>query len=246
LSKTAIKTCFVNAAGQGIGRAIAIGLSEAGHRVFATDLHADLLSDLGKTHGIETAKLDVTNPNAIAELKETLSQVDMLFHCAGFVHSGSVLDVSDADFDFSFNLNVKAAFHMAQAVLPGMLKRQSGSLVFIASVASSIMGVSNRAVYGASKAAVLGLSKSIAADFVQQGIRSNCICPGTVETPSLGQRIEESGPDVEAQRRAFIARQPMGRLGTPEEIASLATFLANPNAGFITGQALAIDGGWTI
>lgn len=246
MTKSTPKTCFVNAAGQGIGRAIAIGLSKEGHKVFATDLRGDLLADLRDTYGIETAQLDVTDPTAIADLQDPLSQADMLFHCAGFVHSGTVLDVSDADFDFSFDLNVRAAFRMTQAVLPGMLERQSGSLVFIASVASSMMGVPNRAVYGASKAAILGLSKSIAADFVQQGIRSNCICPGTVETPSLGERIEKSGPDVAAQRSAFIARQPMGRLGTPEEIAALAVFLADPNAGFITGQALAIDGGWTI
>ncbi|MDO6731169.1 SDR family oxidoreductase [Marinovum sp. 2_MG-2023] len=246
MTQSTAKTCFVTAAGQGIGRAIAIGLRAAGHEVFATDLRADLLADLRSDHGIETAQLDVTDPAAIAALQERLSQTDMLFHCAGFVHSGTVLDLSDADYDFSFDLNVRAAFRMAQAVLPGMVARQSGSLVFIASVASSIKGVPNRAVYGASKAAVLGLSKSIAADFVKQGIRSNCICPGTVETPSLGQRIEDSGPDVQAQRHAFIARQPMGRLGVPEEIAALAVFLADPNADFITGQALAVDGGWTI
>lgn len=240
------KVCFVNAAGQGIGRAIAIGLHEAGHEVIATDLDEKLLEDLKADSGITTAPLDVTSHANILALASHLERTELLYHCAGFVHAGSVLDVTDEDYDFSFDLNVRSAFRMSRAVLPGMLARGSGALTFISSVASSIKGVPNRAVYGASKAALIGLSKSIAADFVRHGIRSNCICPGTVETPSLSQRIQQSGSDLETQRRAFIERQPMGRFGTPNEIAALAVFLANPGAGFITGQALAIDGGWTI
>ena len=238
--------CFVTAAGQGIGRAIAIGLSAAGHQVVATDLDEDLLSSLDGEHGIETGALDVTNASAIATFADQLASTDTLVHCAGFVHHGTVLDVSDSDYDFSFDLNVRPAFRLSQAVLPGMIERGSGSLIFISSVASSLKGVPNRAAYGASKAALIGLSKSIAADFVRDGVRSNCICPGTVETPSLGQRIEDGGPDVDAQRQAFIDRQPMGRLGQPSEIADLAVYLAGDNAGFMTGQAIAIDGGFTI
>ncbi len=240
------KRCFVTAAGQGIGRAIAIGLSEAGHQVVATDRDEELLQSLTAEHGIETAALDVTNTAAIATFAEQLGNTDTLVHCAGFVHHGTVLDVSDDDYDFSFDLNVRPAFRLSQAVLPGMIERKSGSLIFISSVASSLKGVPNRAAYGSTKAALIGLSKSIAADFVRDGVRSNCICPGTVETPSLGQRIEDAGPDVEKQRQAFIDRQPMGRLGQPAEIAGLAVYLAGDNAEFMTGQAIALDGGFTI
>ncbi|MEO6571749.1 MAG: SDR family oxidoreductase [Ilumatobacteraceae bacterium] len=240
------KRCFVTAAGQGIGRAIAIGLSEAGHKVVATDLNEELLGTLDDEHGIETGVLDVTSPDAIATFSEQLNNTDTLVHCAGFVHHGTVLDVSDDDYDFSFALNVRPAFRLSQAVLPGMIERKSGSLIFISSIASSLKGLPNRAVYGATKATLIGLSKSIAADFVGDGIRSNCICPGTVETPSLGERIKDAGPDVIQQRQAFIDRQPMGRLGQPDEIAGLAVYLAGDNAEFMTGQAIALDGGFTI
>jgi 2-keto-3-deoxy-L-fuconate dehydrogenase len=240
------KLCLVTAAGQGIGRAIVTSLLDAGHHVIATDRDAALLKDMDDVPNVKTFALDVTDAAAITSAAEDTGRVDLLFHCAGFVDNGTVLDVTDACFDFNFELNVRSAFRMAQAVLPGMLARRDGSIVFISSVASSIKGVPNRSVYGATKAARLGLSKSIAADFVAQGIRSNCICPGTVETPSLAERIAESGPDIVAQQEAFIARQPMGRLGRAEEIAALAVFLADSKANFMTGQALAIDGGWTI
>jgi len=240
------KQCLVTAAGQGIGRAIVEGLLDAGHHVIATDRDVALLADFANVANVETFALDVTDPAAIDALSDRTENVDVLCHCAGYVHNGTVLDVSDASYDFSFDLNVRSAFRMSQAVLPGMLARGDGSLIFISSVASAIKGVPDRAVYGASKAALLGLSKSMAADFVAQGVRSNCICPGTVDTPSLEVRIAESGPDLAAQREAFIARQPMGRLGRADEIAALAVFLADAKANFITGQALAIDGGWTI
>lgn len=240
------KKCLVTAAGQGIGRAIVEGLLAAGHSVVATDLNGSLLADLDGTPGCEVAALDVTDTGAITALCNRIGPVDVLCHCAGYVDSGTVLDITDAQYDFNFDLNVRSALHMSQAVLPGMISRQDGSLIFISSVASAIKGVPNRAIYGTTKAALLGLSKAIAADFVAQGIRSNCICPGTVETPSLDMRIAESGTDIDVQRQAFIARQPMGRLGRAEEIAALAVFLADTNAGFMTGQALAIDGGWTI
>ncbi|WP_018689575.1 SDR family oxidoreductase [Ahrensia kielensis] len=240
------KNCLVTAAGQGIGRAIVDGLLAAGHKVIATDRDAALLDDYQGKSNVETFALDVTDPSAIDLLKDYTSSTDVLCHCAGYVDSGTILDVTGAQYDFNFDLNVRSAMHMAQAVLPGMISRDGGSLIFISSVASAIKGVPNRAIYGTTKAALLGLSKSIAADFVGQGIRSNCICPGTVETPSLAERIAESGPDIETQRNAFVARQPMGRLGRADEIAALAVYLADPKAGFMTGQALAIDGGWTI
>ena len=240
------KRCFVTAAGQGIGRAIAIGLSEAGHEVVATDLNEGLLRSLHDEHGIEIGVLDVTNVSAIAAFSERLGSTNTLIHCAGFVHHGTVLDVTDDDYDFSFDLNVRPAFRMSQAVLPGMIERGNGSVIFISSVASSLKGIPNRAAYGSSKAALIGLSKSIAVDFVHDGVRSNCICPGTVETPSLEQRIEDGGPDVDKQRQAFVERQPMGRLGQPSEIAALAVYLAGDSAEFITGQAIAIDGGISI
>ena len=240
------KQCLVTAAGQGIGRAIVEGLLDAGHHVIATDRDDGLLADFADVANVQTFALDVTDPGAIDALSDYTENLDVLCHCAGYVDSGSVLEVSDASYDFSFDLNVRSAFRMSQSVLPGMLERGNGSLIFISSVASAIKGVPNRAVYGTTKAALLGLSKSIAADFVAQGIRSNCICPGTVETPSLADRIAESGPDIAKQKQAFVDRQPMGRLGRAEEIAALAVFLADPKADFMTGQALAIDGGWTI
>jgi 2-keto-3-deoxy-L-fuconate dehydrogenase len=240
------KTCLVTAAGQGIGRATAVALRDAGANVIATDLNPALVSALAAEADITAYPLDVTDQLALAALADRIGAVDVLCHCAGFVHDGTVLDVDTAAFDFSFDLNVRSAFRMAQMVLPGMQARGSGALIFIASVASAIKGVPRRAVYGASKAAVLGLSKSIAADFVGSGIRSNCICPGTVETPSLAQRIEAKGGDFATEHAAFVGRQPMGRLGRAEEIAALAVYLASDRAAFVTGQAIAIDGGWTI
>ena len=246
MQSLASKTCLVTAAGQGIGRATALALRDSGAHVIASDINTDLLATLAAEPGIVTANLDVTSETSLEQNADIFSYVDVLCHCAGFVHDGTVLDVDRAAFDFSFDLNVRAAFRLSQMVLPGMIDRGAGSLVFVASVASAIKGVPRRAVYGASKAAVLGLSKSIAADFVSNGVRSNCICPGTVETPSLAQRIDARGGDYASEHAAFVARQPMGRLGQPDEIAALAVFLASDAAAFITGQAIAIDGGWTI
>lgn len=240
------KRCFVTAAGQGIGRAIAVAMQQAGGEVLASDRDAALLEQLHVATGIETVALDVTDGTAIAEIADRLTQIDVLAQVAGYVHDGTVLDVTDDVYDFSFDLNVRSAIRMAQAVLPGMRERGSGSMVFMASVVSSMKGAPRRCVYGASKAALIGLSKSIAADFVTDGIRSNCICPGTVETPSWHGRVDAQGGDRDAVVAAFIARQPMGRLGTPEEIADLAVYLASDAAGFVTGQSIAIDGGWTV
>ncbi|MBN9232536.1 MULTISPECIES: SDR family oxidoreductase [Phyllobacteriaceae] len=237
------KVAVVTAAAQGIGRASALALVEAGARVVATDINEALLAELAKTKGITARRLDVLDDGAVASAFAEIGRVDVLFNCAGFVHSGSVLEMKDGDLDFAFNLNVKAMVRTIQAVLPGMLERGDGSIINMSSVASSIKGVPNRFAYGVTKAAVIGLTKSIAADFVSRGIRCNAICPGTVESPSLESRMRAQG-DYEAARAAFIARQPMGRLGTPEEIAALAVHLAG--ATYTTGQAYAIDGGWSI
>jgi len=238
------KKILVTAAAQGIGRATALACLSGGAFVTATDLNVDALADL-EALGMVTKRLDVTDVAAVHALagKEVW---DAVVHCAGFVHDGTVLDVDDETFDFAVGLNLRSAFHITRAVLPGMQGARSGSLVYISSVASSVKGVPRRAVYGATKAALIGLSKSVAADFVADGIRANCICPGTVDTPSLQQRMEAKGGDFAAVRAAFVARQPMGRLGTADEVGALARFLCSPAAAFITGQAIAIDGGWTI
>jgi len=239
------KTALVTAAGQGIGRAIAEALIREGASVIATDLDGALLADLPCT----TARLDVTDPAQIAALLAAHPRVDMLVNCAGFVHHGSILDCSEADWDFSFNLNVRSMFRMAQGVLPGMLERRHGSIVNIASVASSIKGAPLRFIYGTTKAAVIGLTKSIAADYVTFGVRCNAICPGTVESPSLRGRIatlaRQSGRSAAEVEADFVGRQPMGRLGTTAEIAALAVYLASDEAAFTTGQAHVIDGGWS-
>jgi 2-keto-3-deoxy-L-fuconate dehydrogenase len=240
------KRCFVNAAGQGIGRAIATALHDAGGEVLASDRDQSLLDALHADTGIETVQLDVTDAAAIAALGDRLSQVDVLCQVAGFVHDGTLLDVDDAAYDFSFALNVRSAFRMAQAVVPGMRERRHGSIIIVSSVVSSIKGAPRRCVYGATKAALLGLSKSIAADYVTEGIRSNCICPGTVETPSWHGRVEAQGGDLDAVRAAFVARQPMGRLGTAEEIAAIALYLAADESAYTTGQVFVVDGGITI
>lgn len=242
------KRCFVTAAGQGIGRAIAVAMQQAGGDVLASDRDAALLEQLRVATGIETVVLDVTDGEAIDALGDRLARVDVLAQVAGYVHDGTVLDVTDDVYDFSFDLNVRSAFRMTQAVLPGMRERGSGSIVFMSSVVSSLKGAPRRCVYGATKAALIGLSRSIAADFVTDGIRSNCICPGTVETPSWHGRVDAQaqGADRDAVVAGFVARQPMGRLGTPEEIADLAVYLASDAAAFVTGQAIAIDGGWTV
>lgn len=235
------KTAFVTAAGQGIGRAIAEAYLREGATVTATDLKAELLEGL---EGATCFALDVTDKDAVAEAIRNAAP-DVLVNCAGFVHGGTILEATDADFDFAFTLNVRSQFHTMQAALPGMIERGGGSIVNIASVAGSIVAAPNRCIYGASKAAVIGLTKSVALDFVTKGIRVNCICPGTVDSPSLHDRLRAMG-DYDEARRAFEARQPMGRIGTAEEIAHLAVYLGSEESAFTTGQAHVIDGGWAV
>ncbi len=237
------KTALVTAAGQGIGRAAALAFAEAGAKVYATDINETLLAALPKLDNLTAGKLDVLDEAAVKAFVEKIGTVDILFNCAGFVHAGSILEMPDSDFDFALDLNVRSMIRTIRAVLPGMLAKKEGAIVNMSSVASSIKGVPNRFAYGVTKAAVLGLTKSVAADYVTQGIRCNAICPGTVESPSLQDRMRAQG-DYDTARAAFISRQPMGRLGTPEEIAELAVYLAG--ASYTSGQAYAIDGGWTI
>ncbi|RWM19989.1 MAG: SDR family oxidoreductase [Mesorhizobium sp.] len=237
------KVVVVTAAAQGIGRASALTFAKAGATVHATDINETALAELAKTSGIMTRKLDVLNDEAVKTAFAEIGRVDVLFNCAGFVHAGSILEMKDEELDFAFNLNVRAMIRTIRAVLPGMLERGDGSIINMASVAGAPKGVPNRFAYGVTKAAVIGLTKSIAADYVAKGIRCNAVCPGTVESPSLQGRMQAQG-DYEAARAAFIARQPMGRIGTPEEIADLAVYLAG--ATYTTGQAYNIDGGWSI
>ena len=237
------KSVLVTAAAQGIGRAVASAFAAAGARVTATDINDVMLKEIDGQNGIAIRKLNVLDEIAVKALVAEVGQVDILVNSAGVVHNGSILDMKDEDLDFAIDLNVKSMIRTIRAVLPGMLERKDGAIVNIASVASSIKGVPNRFAYGVTKAAVIGLTKSVAADYVTQGIRINAICPGTVESPSLQERMRAQG-DYDTARAAFIARQPMGRLGTPEEIADLALYLAG--ATYTSGQAYAIDGGWTI
>ncbi|WP_435656407.1 SDR family oxidoreductase [Brucella pituitosa] len=237
------KTALITAAAQGIGRASALAFAEAGAKVYATDINEAALKELEGVSGIITRKLNVLDEAEVKALVAEIGQVDILFNCAGVVHGGSILEMKNEDLDFAVNLNVKAMIRTIQAVLPGMLERKDGAIVNMASVASSVKGVPNRFAYGVTKAAVIGLTKAVAADYVARGIRCNAICPGTVESPSLQDRLRAQG-DYEEQRAAFIARQPIGRIGQPEEIADLAVYLAG--ATYTTGQAYNIDGGWTI
>jgi 2-keto-3-deoxy-L-fuconate dehydrogenase len=240
------KTVLLTAAGQGIGRASALALAAEGASVFATDVNGSAVEALAEeVPGITGFALDVRDPAAIAAAAERAGTVDVLFNCAGWVHDGTILDCDEADWDRSFDLNAKAMYRMVRAILPGMVERGRGSIINISSVASSLRGVPRRCAYGASKAAVVGLTKSIAADFVAMGIRCNAICPGTVESPSLEDRLSATG-DYDKARAAFIARQPMGRLGTAEEIAAVVLYLAGDESAYTTGQTFAIDGGWTI
>lgn len=233
------KTALVTAAGQGIGRAIAERFVAEGARVTATDLDAAKLAGL---EGADVRALDVTDAAAVADVVAAAGSVDVLVNCAGFVHHGTILDCEESDWDFSFDLNVKSMYRTIRAALPGMLERGSGSIVNIASIASSVKGIPFRFVYGASKAAVIGLTKAVAADYVTTGIRCNAICPGTIQSPSLDERIAAFDDPVEA-RKAFIARQPMGRLGAPEEIAAMAVYLASDESAFTTGTTMVVDGG---
>ena len=236
------KTALVTAAAQGIGREAAIALAKAGARVIATDINADALANLAGA-GIEVQRLDVLDPDAISDCIAGAGDIDILFNCAGVVHGGTVLEASDDDLDFAYALNVKAMVRMCRAVLPAMIEKGDGAIINMASVASSVKGVPNRFVYGTTKAAVIGLTKALAADHVGQGVRCNRICPGTVETPSLKERLSEKG-DYEENRAAFVARQPIGRIGKPQEIADLVVYLAG--ATYTTGQSHNIDGGWSI
>lgn len=239
------KRCLVTAAGQGIGRASALAFAAEGAEVIATDINEGALGSLAEENpSLRIERLDVLDPAAIAEAARRHGALDVLMNCAGFVHHGTILECEEADWTFSHDLNVTAMYRMIRAFLPPMLEAGGGSIVNVASVASSLRGVPNRFVYGTTKAAVIGLTKAIAADFVARGIRCNAICPGTVHTPSLEERIAAQGGDPEEVRAAFVARQPMGRLGKPEEIAALAVYLASDESAFVTGLAMVIDGGW--
>ena len=240
------KKIIVTAAGQGIGKATAIAFHNEGAHVTATDLNDKTLADLNKEYpNIKVKTLDSTDNNAILEFVKTLDKVDVLFNAVGFVHHGSILDCEEKDWDFSFNVNVKAMYFMCKAILPIMVKQNGGSIINISSIASSLKGIPNRFVYGASKAATIGLTKAIASDFVKQNIRCNSIAPGTVFSPSWQDRVNQS-PDPIQAKKDFIARQPMGRLGTAEEIASMAIYLAGDESTFTTGNTFSVDGGMTI
>ncbi len=240
------KRVLLTAAGQGIGRATALALAAEGATVIATDINGEALEVLAReTSSIEVRRLDVLNPNEISEVAGAVGAVDCLFNCTGFVHHGSILESTDEEWEFAFNLNARAQYHMMKAVLPGMLKAGGGSIINMSSLASSQKGVPVRFIYGASKAAVLGMTKSVAADYVTHGIRCNAICPGTVESPSLEERLHAQG-DYEKTRAEFVARQPMGRIGEAEEIAALVVYLASDESAYTTGQAFNIDGGWSI
>jgi 2-keto-3-deoxy-L-fuconate dehydrogenase len=243
------KTALVTAAGQGIGRATVEAFLREGAQVIATDINEAQLAELAALERCRASRLDVTDAAAIAALAAGIGPIDVLFNCAGYVAGGSILECDEQAWDFSFDLNARSMYRTMRAFLPGMLARGGGSIVNMSSVASSVKGAPNRFIYGASKAAVIGMTKSVAADFVTRGIRCNAICPGTIESPSLKQRIEaqarDSGQSVEAVEAAFVARQPMGRVGRAEEIAALAVYLASDESAFTTGMAHVIDGGWT-
>jgi 2-keto-3-deoxy-L-fuconate dehydrogenase len=239
------KTAIVTAAAQGIGRATAIAMAREGAAVLATDINTALLGELEVEERITTAVLDVLDPAAITRRAAEQNMLDVLVNVAGYVHHGTIMDCEEEDFDFSMNLNVRSMYRMIRAFLPAMQKAGGGSIVNVASVCSSIKGLPNRFIYGTTKAAVIGLTKSVAADFVGRGIRCNAIGPGTVQSPSLDERIA-AFPDPKQARKEFIARQPMGRLGTAEEVAALAVYLSSDESAYITGQVMVIDGGITI
>ena len=238
------KTALVTAAGQGIGRASAERMAKEGAKVIATDVNEAMLAELTLVPGITARRLDVLDGAAITALAAEVGPVDILFNCAGVVHNGTILQATEAEWDFAFDLNAKAQFRMIRAFLPGMLAKGAGSIINMSSVAGPKKGPVNRAVYSASKAAVVGLTRAVAADYVTQGIRCNAICPGTVDSPSLHDRLRAPG-DYDGALKAFIARQAMGRLGRADEIAALVCYLASDEAGFTTGTEHVIDGGWT-
>ncbi len=237
------KTALVTAAGQGIGKATVLAMAHEGAKVIATDVNAAALADLASA-GLQTRLLNVRDPAAITAAAAEIGAIDILFNCAGFVASGTILDCEEDQWAMSFDLNLTAMYRMCRAFLPAMLTNGGGSIINMASAVSSIIAAPNRFVYGVTKAGVIGLTKAIAADFVTQGIRCNAICPGTIESPSLNDRMRATG-DYDAARKAFIARQPMGRIGQPEEVAELVLYLASDASGFTTGTAQLIDGGWS-
>ena len=239
------KVCVITAAGQGIGAATARAFAREGARVWATDVDAAKLSALDGVAGITTRKLDVRDKAAIGKLAGESGAVDVLFNCAGFVHHGSVLDATDEQWQFAFDLNVRSMFWTIQAFLPGMLEKGGGSIVNMSSAASSVKGAALRCIYGTTKAAVIGLTKSVAVDYVAKGVRCNAICPGTVQTPSLDERISALGGGADA-KQFFLQRQPTGRFGSAEEIASLAVYLASDESAFTTGTINVVDGGWSV
>ena len=241
------KTAVVTAAGAGIGKATAVAFAEQGAHVIATDISNESFAELQHL-GIETYQLDVLDAHSVKGFAEKCTEVDILFNCAGYVHHGSIIECDEAAFDFSMSLNVKGNYQVSKAFLPNILKRENASIIFVASAVSSLIAAPNRFIYGVSKAAVIGMMKSIAADFITQGVRANAICPGTVESPSWHQRVKSQAAneqDLESVRKAFVDRQPMGRIGQPNEIAELAVYLASDESSFVTGQAISIDGGWT-
>ena len=241
------KNILLTAAAQGIGHASLLRFLEEGATVWATDINLKPLEALNHSEQqLTVRKLDVCDPDSIAKLIEEIGTIDVLFNCAGFVHSGTILECTEDDWDMAFEINVRSMYRLAKTIIPRMVANGGGVIINMASVASSVKGVPNRFVYGTSKAAVIGLTKAIAADFVSQGIRCNAICPGTVETPSLNERMVAQGGDLEQVRSAFVDRQPMGRIGTPEEIANLAVYLASDESSYTTGAVFAIDGGMTI
>ena len=244
-NRLAGKTALVTAAAQGIGRATALAFAREGAQVIATDINAARLEELTDNPSISTRLLDVRDSSAVKALAAELGAVDVLFNAAGFVHHGTILDCSEVEWDFAFDLNVKSMYRTIRAFLPAMLEQGGGSIVNVASAVSSVRGVPNRFVYGTTKAAVIGLTKAVAADFIRRGIRCNAICPGTIQTPSLDDRIN-AFDDPETARIAFIDRQPMGRLGTAEEVAAVALYLASEESGFTTGTIMLVDGGFAL
>jgi 2-keto-3-deoxy-L-fuconate dehydrogenase len=240
------KIAVITAAGQGIGRATAIEFADEGAMVWATDLNESLVAELSRERPtIRSRKLDVRESQDVEKFAGELGAIDVLFNCAGYVHHGTILDCAEKDWDFSFDLNVKSMYRTCRAFLPAMLKAGKGSIINMSSAASSIKAAPNRFVYGSTKAAVIGFTKAIAADFIRSGVRCNAICPGTVQSPSLDQRIAAQG-DIEKVRSEFVARQPMGRIGRPDEIAALAVYLASEESSYTTGQIHIIDGGFSL
>lgn len=239
------KIAFITAAGQGMGRAAAEAFAREGATVWASDIDAALLATIEGTSGIRTRVLDVTDGAAVQRVAAEVGRIDVLFNCAGFVAHGSLMDCSEADWDRSFDINIKSMYRVTRAFLPGMLNQGKGSIINMSSIASSVRGLPNRLAYGTTKAAVIGFTKAVAADFVKQGIRCNAVCPGTVDTPSLQDRINAL-PDPVQARRDFVARQPMGRLGTADDLVPLFIYLASDESAFATGTAYSVDGGMTI